>query len=61
MADRLWRQASQWLTHAQREFHDALFTQDGSDEGLERFASARAELDSAEAWALSVMRTLRGG
>ena len=53
--------ASRWLTQAQREFHDALFAQDGSDEGLDRYASARAELDSAEAWALRVARLLRGG
>jgi hypothetical protein len=58
-ADTLRRKASTWLTQAQREFHDALFAQDGSDESLDRYASARAELDSAEAWALHVSRGLR--
>jgi hypothetical protein len=50
--------ASDWLIHAQREFHDALFAHDGSEESLDRFSSARAELDSAEAWALRVGRAL---
>jgi hypothetical protein len=61
MADKLRQAASHWLTWSQREFHDALFAQDGSDPSLDRYASARAELDSAEAWALSVARALRGG
>jgi hypothetical protein len=59
LADTLRLKASCWLTQAQREFHDALFAQDGSDESLDRYASARAELDSAEAWALCVARALR--
>ncbi len=50
----LLQKASLWLTRAQREFHDAVFTRDGSEESRMRFASARAELDSAEAWALRV-------
>jgi hypothetical protein len=59
MADRLRLEASRWLTQAQREFHDALFAKDGSDESLDRYANARAELDSAEAWACHVVRSLR--
>jgi len=59
MAHTLRLEASRWLTQAQRDFHDALFAQDGSDESLDRYASARAELDSAEAWALRVARALR--
>ncbi|WP_163990927.1 FruA-associating protein, FapA [Pyxidicoccus caerfyrddinensis] len=57
-AARLRQKASQWLTRAQKEFHDAVFARDGSDEGLDRYASARAELDSAEAWALRVAEAL---
>ncbi len=53
-AARLRQKASLWLSRAQRELHDAIFARDGSEEALERFASARAELDSAEAWALRV-------
>ena len=53
-AAQLRQKASHWLTRAQKEFHDAVFARDGSDEGLDRFASARAELDSAETWALRV-------
>ena len=58
LANSLRQRASNWLTQAQREFHDALFAQDGSEESLDRYASARAELDSAEAWALRVGRAL---
>jgi hypothetical protein len=50
--------AGQWLATAQAEFNDALFGRDGSDESLYRYASARAELDSAEAWALRVAEFL---
>lgn len=53
-AAQLRQKASQWLMRAQKEFHDAVFARDGSDESLDRYASARAELDSAEAWALRV-------
>ena len=53
-ASRLRQKASLWLSRAQKEFHDAVFMRDGSDAGLDRYASARAELDSAEAWALRV-------
>lgn len=53
-AARLRQKASLWLSRAQKEFHDAVFLRDGSDAGLDRYASARAELDSAEAWALRV-------
>jgi hypothetical protein len=53
-AARLRRMASHWLAQAQKEFHDAIFARDGSEEGRDRYASARAELDSAEAWALRV-------
>ncbi|MFL5350777.1 MAG: FruA-associating protein, FapA [Hyalangium sp.] len=60
LADTLRLRASRWLTRAQREFHDALFALDGSEDSLDRYASARAELDSAEAWALHVARALRG-
>lgn len=60
VADTLRLKASRWLTQAQREFHDALFALDGSDESLDRYASARAELDSAEAWALRVAKALHG-
>jgi hypothetical protein len=55
---RLRSQVSLLLTRAQKELHDAIFTLDGSEESLDRFASARAELDSAEAWALHVAKTL---
>ncbi|AKQ70290.1 FruA-associating protein, FapA [Myxococcus hansupus] len=50
--------ASHWLLRAQKEFHDAIFMRDGSEEGLDRYASARAELDSAETWALRVAEAL---
>ena len=53
-AARLRQKASHWLTRAQKEFHDSVFARDGSEEGKDRYASARAELDSAEAWALRV-------
>lgn len=56
MAARLWLQTSLRLTRAQKELHDAIFTHDGTDASLDRYASARAELDSAEAWALHVAR-----
>jgi hypothetical protein len=52
--DWLRMRAGQWLTSAQKDFNDAVFSRDGSDAALDRFASARAELDSAEAWALRV-------
>ncbi|CAM3405623.1 FruA-associating protein, FapA [Corallococcus sp. ZKHCc1 1396] len=58
MAARLWLQTSLRLTRAQKELHDAIFANDGTDESLDRFASARAELDSAEAWALHVARNI---
>jgi hypothetical protein len=58
MAARLWLQTSLRLTRAQKELHDAIFSHDGSEAALDRYASARAELDSAEAWALHVSRTL---
>lgn len=58
-AARLRQKASQWLTRAQKELHDAIFARDGSDEGLDRYASARADLDSAEAWALRVAEAVR--
>jgi hypothetical protein len=57
-AARLRQKATVWLTRAQKEFHDAIFARDGSDEAWERYASARAELDSAEAWALRVAEAL---
>jgi hypothetical protein len=57
-AAQLRQKASQWLTRAQKELHDAIFARDGSDESLDRYASARAELDSAEAWALRVAEAL---
>lgn len=53
------QEASRWLTQAQREFHDAVFARDGSEESLDRYASARAELDSAEDWALRLTRQPR--
>jgi hypothetical protein len=56
MAARLWLQTSLRLTRAQKELHDAIFNHDGTDESLDRYASARAELDSAEAWALRVAK-----
>ncbi|WP_240359995.1 FruA-associating protein, FapA [Pyxidicoccus caerfyrddinensis] len=56
MAARLWLQTSLRLTRAQKELHDAIFTHDGTDESLDRYASARAELDSAEAWALLIAK-----
>jgi hypothetical protein len=58
-AAQLKQKASLWLSRAQKEFHDAIFSRDGSEESLERYASARAELDSAEAWALSVSKAVR--
>lgn len=57
-AVRLWLNASLALTRAQQELHDAIFALDGSDESLDRFASARSELDSAEAWALRIAKTV---
>ncbi|MFY2560540.1 FruA-associating protein, FapA [Corallococcus terminator] len=57
-AAKLRLQASLWLSRAQRELHDAIFMRDGSDESLDIYASARAELDSAEAWALLVAKAL---
>lgn len=57
-AARLRHLASHWLARAQQEFHDAIFARDGSEEGRERYASARAELDSAEAWALRVANAI---
>lgn len=56
MAARLWLQTSLRLTRAQKELHDAIFSHDGTDASLDRYASARAELDSAEAWALRVAK-----
>ena len=56
MAARLWLQTSLRLTRAQKELHDAIFTHDGGEASLDRYASARAELDSAEAWALRVAK-----
>nr|WP_128798915.1 FruA-associating protein, FapA [Corallococcus coralloides] len=46
--------ASQWLTTAQQDFNAALFARDGSEASFDRYADARSELDSAEAWALRV-------
>jgi hypothetical protein len=57
MAARLWLQTSLRLTRAQKELHDAIFTHDGSEESLDRYAAARAELDSAEAWALRIAKS----
>jgi len=57
-AAKLRLQASLWLSRAQRELHDAIFLRDGSDESMDRYCSARAELDSAEAWALMVAKAL---
>lgn len=56
-AARVWLQASLRLTRAQKDLHDAIFGLDGTDESLDRFASARSELDSAEAWALCVAKS----
>jgi hypothetical protein len=56
MAARLWLKTSLRLTRAQKELHDAIFTHDGSEASLERYAAARAELDSAEAWALRIAK-----
>lgn len=53
-AAQLRQKASQWLSRAQKELHDAIFARDGSEAGLDRYASAREELDSAETWALRV-------
>jgi hypothetical protein len=58
LAARLCLQASLNLTCAQKELHDAIFALDGSDASLDRFASARSELDSAEAWALRIAKTV---
>lgn len=55
-AERLHLQVSRRLLQAQKELHDAIFALDGTPAGLDRYASARAELDSAEAWALYVAR-----
>ena len=55
-APRLWLQASLRLTRAQKDLHDAIFGLDGTEESLDRFAEARSELDSAEAWALCVAK-----
>ncbi|MCP3142930.1 FruA-associating protein, FapA [Pyxidicoccus xibeiensis] len=57
-ANQLRAKASHWLTRAQKDLHDAIFARDGSDESLDLYASARAELDSAEAWALRVAKAL---
>ncbi|NTX07646.1 FruA-associating protein, FapA [Myxococcus sp. CA051A] len=57
-AAKLRLQASLWLSRAQRELHDAIFLRDGSDESMDRYCGARAELDSAEAWALLVAKAL---
>jgi hypothetical protein len=57
-AARLWLQTSLRLTQAQKELHDAIFTHDGTEASFDRYASARAELDSAESWALRVARAL---
>jgi predicted nucleotidyltransferase len=57
-AARLRQKASGWLSRAQKDFHDAVFARDGSDASLDWYASARAELDSAEAWALRVAEAL---
>lgn len=56
LAARLWLQTSLRLSRAQKELHDAIFTHDGSEASLDRYASARAELDSAEAWALRIAK-----
>ena len=62
MAARLWLQTSLRLTRAQKELHDAIFTHDGSEASLELYASSLASLDSAEAWALRIAKTVpRGG
>ncbi|WP_244227051.1 FruA-associating protein, FapA [Corallococcus aberystwythensis] len=50
--------ASQWLTTAQKDFNTALFARDGSEASFDRYADARSELDSAEAWALRVAELL---
>ncbi|WP_147468377.1 MULTISPECIES: FruA-associating protein, FapA [Corallococcus] len=50
--------ASQWLTTAQKDFNAALFARDGSEASFDRYADARSELDSAEAWALRVSEFL---
>ncbi|MFP2923927.1 FruA-associating protein, FapA [Pyxidicoccus sp. 3LG] len=60
IAARLWLQTSLRLTRAQKELHDAIFSHDGTDASLDRYASARAELDSAEAWALRVAKARYG-
>ncbi|MBN9686525.1 MULTISPECIES: FruA-associating protein, FapA [unclassified Corallococcus] len=58
MAARLWLQTSLRLTRAQKELHDAIFANDQSEGAKDRYAEARAELDSAEAWALHVARNI---
>jgi hypothetical protein len=58
MAARLWLQTSLRLTRAQKELHDAIFAHDGGEAAKDRYAEARAELDSAEAWALHVSRNI---
>jgi hypothetical protein len=54
VANWLRMRASQWLTTAQKDFNAALFARDGSEASFDRYAEARSELDSAEAWALRV-------
>ncbi|GMT97225.1 hypothetical protein KH5H1_13440 [Corallococcus caeni] len=54
VANWLRMRASQWLTTAQKDFNEALFARDGSESSFDRYADARSELDSAEAWALRV-------
>lgn len=58
VANWLRMRASQWLTTAQKDFNAALFARDGSEESFDRYADARSELDSAEAWALRVSEFL---
>lgn len=60
-AVRLWLNASLTLTRAQQELHDAIFALDGSEASLDRYAAARSELDSAEAWALRIAKTVPRG
>ncbi|WP_375761332.1 FruA-associating protein, FapA [Corallococcus exercitus] len=58
VANWLRMRASQWLTMAQKDFNEALFARDGSEASFDRYADARSELDSAEAWALRVAELL---
>ncbi|NOK22458.1 FruA-associating protein, FapA [Corallococcus carmarthensis] len=58
VANWLRMRASQWLTTAQKDFNEAVFARDGSDASFDRYADARSELDSAEAWALRVAEFL---